>query len=136
MQLTSVRPTVEEVQKFLLQIERNQEEDKSDDEGKVLREVKKQFLGGNAIEIAKGDKIKILEGDLKNLTGEVVAIEEGFVIFKPDIQGFDQNLKVELSHITKFFEPGDAVRVIKGTNKGETGLVIDSEDKFTNVVLD
>ena len=38
--------------------------------------------------------------------------------------------------MTKFFEPGDDVRVIKGKYKGETGLVTKLEGKFAIIALD
>jgi transcription elongation factor len=45
-------------------------------------------------------------------------------------------LKQETANITKYFEPGDAVRVIDGNYKGETGLVTSHVDRYTLVVLD
>ena len=38
--------------------------------------------------------------------------------------------------VTKFFEPGDDVRVIEGKYKGETGLVTKLEGKFAIIALD
>ena len=38
--------------------------------------------------------------------------------------------------MTKFFEPGDDVRIIEGKYKGETGLVSKIEGKFAIVGLD
>ena len=38
--------------------------------------------------------------------------------------------------MTKFFEPGDDVRVIEGRYKGETGLVTKLDGKFAIIALD
>ncbi len=131
-----MKPTFEEVQKFLSIINKNQVNEMSDDETKIEEQIKKTFIDGNSIEITKGDKIRVIKGDLNGLDGTVITIEDGFVVFKPNIEGFAQNLKQETSCITKYFEPGDAVRVIEGKYKGETGLVTGFEDRYALIALD
>lgn len=59
----------------------------SDDDQRASEAIKKTFFDGNSIEITKGDKIKVIKGDLNGLTGTVVSIEESYVIFKPDLDG-------------------------------------------------
>lgn len=44
-----------------------------------------------------------------------------------NIPGFTEELRVEASHVVKYFEPGDQVRILDGKYKGETGIVIGSE---------
>lgn len=43
------------------------------------------------------------------------------VTFKPLNIGLDKPLQVELANVTKYFEPGDLVRITEGKYKGETG---------------
>ena len=43
---------------------------------------------------------------------------------------------VDNDSVTKFFEPGDVVRVIEGRYKGETGLLTKLEGKFAYIALD
>ena len=38
--------------------------------------------------------------------------------------------------MSKYFEPGDLVRVTEAKYKGETGQVIDAEGKFVSMILD
>lgn len=38
--------------------------------------------------------------------------------------------------VEKYFEPGDFVRIAEGKYKGETGVVVESEDNKVVVVLD
>lgn len=80
----------------------------SDDE-KLMGEklLKKTFLEGNQAEVNKGDKIKVVKGDLQDLDGTVVTIENGYVHFKPNYEGFDDVLKIDSTYIVKYFEPGD-----------------------------
>jgi hypothetical protein len=44
---------------------------------------------------------------LTGVHGTVITIENGYVIFKSDIPNFTDNLKVESSHVSKYFEAGD-----------------------------
>ena len=94
------------------------------------------MTGGASVDIAKGDKSSVIKGDLMGLVGTVVSLESNQVIFKPNLQGLSQNLQVDCDWVTKYFEPGDDVRVIEGHYKGETGLVTKSEGKFAQIVLD
>jgi len=41
-----------------------------------------------------------------------------------------------LANVTKYFEPGDLVRITEGKYKGETGQVIEIEGNKANIVLD
>jgi len=51
---------------------------------------------------------------LIDLSGIVITIEDGQVIFKPLLEDFNDNLTLEKTFVVKFFEPGDDVRVIDG----------------------
>ncbi len=52
-------------------------DDFSDDEKKAKEAVDKTFFGGASNDIAKGDKIKVIKGDLNGLDGTVITIEDG-----------------------------------------------------------
>jgi ribosomal protein L24 len=65
------------------------------------------FLTNNNSDIQKGDKIRVIKGDLNGLYGTVVTIENGDVVFKPSIEGLDDNLKLNVEYVVKYFEPGD-----------------------------
>ena len=90
--------------------------------------------GGNS-DLNKGDKIKVIKGDLNGLFGTVVTIENGDVLFKPSIEGLDDDLKLSAEYVVKYFEPGDQVRVIDGKFKGETGIVISLDGSFASIAL-
>lgn len=117
-------------------MQKNEQDDFSEDELKPDELIKKSFLEGNAVDITKGDKIRVTKGDLNGLTGTVVAIEDNQVIFKPNMEDFNENLKLDTSFVVKYFEPGDNVRVIEGKYKGETGIVTQLEGRYVLIVLD
>ena len=66
----------------------------------------------------------------------MVALEDNQVIFKPNMEDFNENLKLDTSFVVKYFEPGDNVRVIEGKYKGETGLVVKPEGRYAFIALD
>jgi len=48
----------------------------------------------------------------------------------------DKPLQIDISLVSKYFEPGDLVRVTEAKYKGETGQVIDVEGNRISLVLD
>lgn len=131
-----MRPTVEEVQSFVNAMSKFEGNDESEDELKPEELIKKTFLEGNSVDVTKGDKIKVVKGDLNGLSGTVVSIDNGEVTFKPHMENFDENLKLDVTNVVKYFEPGDDVRVIEGKYKGETGTVTALEGKFAMIAID
>lgn len=69
--------------------------------------IRMTFLQGSKADINKGDKISVIDGDLNGLSGTVLSIENGDVLFKPNIEGFDDALKISSDFVIKYFEPGD-----------------------------
>lgn len=69
--------------------------------------IRKTFMQGNSSDINKGDKINVIKGDLTGLSGQVVTIEGTDVLFKPSIDGFEDDLRLPMDFVVKYFEPGD-----------------------------
>lgn len=60
----------------------------------------------------KGDKVIIVDGDLKELTGRVIGKEEdGKVIVMPEMQDLNEALTFDAAQLSKFFVAGDHVKV-------------------------
>ncbi|CDW80320.1 transcription elongation factor spt5 [Stylonychia lemnae] len=133
LQLDNVRPTVEEVQNFANNMTQIRDDDDNEITGEEL--IKMTFLMNNNSDVQKGDKIRVIKGDLNGLYGTVVTIENGDVVFKPSMENFDDNLKLNIEYVVKYFEPGDQVKVIDGKFKGETGIVVSLDNKFANLAL-
>jgi len=49
----------------------------------------------------------VVKGDLTGLDGTVITVENGDVVFKPSLEGIDENLKLNIEYVVKYFEPGD-----------------------------
>ena len=73
----NVKPTIEEVQNFANAIDKNKGETQDDDNESVNGDdlIRKTFLAAGSSEINKGDKIRVIKGDLLNTHGVVTAIE-------------------------------------------------------------
>jgi len=137
---TSVKISHEELSNFQSMLNRNSDgRQPEDNEDFILQKAIQQTLmqGGNTV-YTKGDKIQINKGDLMGIRGTVISIEEGgMVTFKPiGFPELEKPLQIDLGFVSKYFEPGDPVRITEGKYKGETGQVIDVEGRKVSLVLD
>lgn len=100
--------------------------------------IRRTLLHGGTTEYAKGDKIQVNKGDLNGIKGVVVTIEEGgLVTFTPTgYPELTKPLQIDIGMVSKYFEPGDLVRVTEAKYKGETGQVIDVEGGKVSMILD
>ena len=75
---------------------------------------------------------------MNGIKGVVVAIEEGgLVTFTPTgYPELTKPLQIDIGMVSKYFEPGDLVRVTEAKYKGETGQVIDVEGPKVSMILD
>ena len=143
---SNIKPTHEELQNFSSTIQKSTAQnsyntDDCDDDDKVIEDViRKTMMKGGTTFFTKGDKIRVHKGDLTGIKGTVITIEEGgLVTFKPmNLAELKRPLQIDISMLTKYFEPGDLVRVNEGKYKGDTGQVIDVDPKnnSVSVVLD
>lgn len=92
--------------------------------------------GGSSVYV-KGDKISINKGEFTGLKGTVISVEDSTITFQAlNVPALTQHLPVEVSMVSKYFEPGDMVRIIEGKYQGDTGQVIDVEDSKVSMKLD
>ncbi|KAK1436441.1 hypothetical protein QVD17_02221 [Tagetes erecta] len=84
----------------------------------------------------KGDRVIVIKGDLKNLKGWVEKVEEGTVHIKPNAEGLPTTLAVSEKELCKYFEPGNHVKVVSGTQEGVTGMVLTVQGHLVNIVSD
>ncbi|KAI8472989.1 MAG: hypothetical protein J3K34DRAFT_519351 [Monoraphidium minutum] len=88
-----------------------------------------------------GDKVVVISGDLVNLEGVVTKVDDGdggqVHIRSIGGDGVDEvELPLAPSEIVKAFRVGDHVRVLSGSHKGETGIVVKVERGVCAVVGD
>lgn len=105
----------------------NAQNNESSDDENFENVVNQAIIRGGTANFAKGDKISVNKGDLNGLKGTIDAIDDTQVTFKAI--GFENALRhpltVDVSMVSKYFEPGDQVRIIEAKYKGETGQVIE-----------
>ncbi|EGD79485.1 hypothetical protein PTSG_12984 [Salpingoeca rosetta] len=91
---------------------------------------------------AVGDRVEVVGGDLKNLTGEILSINASSqqVEIRPDSDELKKTgitrIPLPISEVRKAFHMGDQVKVNHGRYKGETGLVLRVTDDFVSVLSD
>lgn len=77
---------------------------------------------------SKGDRIRIVKGNLIGVTGRVVSQDGGLIQFTADVEGINDILEIPESYVTKRFMPGDLIRVIVGNHIGKHGLIMKIEE--------
>ena len=81
----------------------------------------------------KGERIKIIKGDLKGITATVINHEEGKIKLKTDVNGLEE-LEVPDHYISRSFEIGDNVVVeLDMKNKGRSGRIVKIENEVATV---
>lgn len=81
----------------------------------------------NEVELAKGDTVRVMEGDLLNLMGIVVAIsasDDTVKVMPLHEEIKDTILDFNRKQLMKFIKVGDHIKVISGRYIGETGTVV------------
>lgn len=84
-----------------------------------------------AVELVKGDTVRVIQGELKNLLGVVVGSNPGTDTIKvmplhEEIR--DTILDFQLKDLIKYVKVGDHVKVMCGRYSGETGTVVNVDD--------
>lgn len=86
----------------------------------------------------KGDKVVAVRGDLAGMNGVVAEIRpDGNIMVQPAMAGFTELVDFEADELTKFFEVGQRVRILKGPSEGASGLVVAiGDDELCTVIAD
>ncbi|KAF2296607.1 hypothetical protein GH714_000539 [Hevea brasiliensis] len=84
----------------------------------------------------KGDAVIIVKGDLKNLKGWVEKVDEENVHIKPEMKDLPRTIAVNEKELCKYFEPGNHVKVVSGTQEGATGMVVKVEQHVVIILSD
>ncbi|KXZ44189.1 hypothetical protein GPECTOR_71g550 [Gonium pectorale] len=86
----------------------------------------------------KGDKVRIIKGDLENLQARVtgVSADGTKVTAIPSIMGFSEEVEFEPDELAKVFAVGQRVRVLAGQYGGDTGMVVRVDERLCYVISD
>jgi len=90
------------------------------DDSTSLNQKKKMFS------FVIGDLVQVVSGELKNLIGKVIAVNEitKIVKIKPKSSSLHVDMDIEADIIIKYITPGAHVKIISGNNSGQTGRVV------------
>ncbi|KAJ8538029.1 hypothetical protein K7X08_014569 [Anisodus acutangulus] len=108
----NVQPTPDDLEKF-----RGARDDDNDTESlsfSTLLAKKKYFK--------EGDRVAVLNGEQKTIMRRVLKVDD-IVYLKPDSEGFPESIAIHSKDLTKMFELGDHVNVVKGSKEGEIGTI-------------
>lgn len=78
------------------------------------------------IPFVNGDLVQVTSGELKNLVGKVIHVNEvtKIVRISPRNTAFQKDLDIEANILIKYITPGAHVKVISGQLTGQTGRVV------------
>merc|ERR1719221_1811508 len=79
---------------------------------------------------SNGDMVEVIEGELINLQGKVIAIDGSKITIMPKHEDLKDPLEFQSNELKKYFRQGDHVRVIGGRYEGDTGLIIRVEESL------
>ncbi|CAL1412672.1 unnamed protein product [Linum trigynum] len=123
----NIKPSFDELEKF-----RKPGEHGDDD----MASLSTLFANRKKGHFLKGDAVIIVKGDLKNLKGWVEKVEEDSVHIRPEEKGLPKTLTVHEKELCKYFEPGNHVKVVSGTQAGATGMVVKVEQHVLIILSD
>lgn len=95
--------------------------------------------GGVKGKFVKGDKVIAIRGELQNIVGVVQDIlPEGRVVVLPRLENIDDLEPVDFdpSELRKHFAIGEHVKVLAGSHKGESGMVVQVQDEICVLMSD
>ncbi|KAB1220919.1 hypothetical protein CJ030_MR3G026798 [Morella rubra] len=123
----NIKPTFDELEKF-----RKPGENGAGD----IASLSTLFANRRKGHFMKGDAVIVVKGDLKNLKGWVEKVEEDNVHIRPEMKGLPKTLAVNEKELCKYFEPGNHVKVVTGTQEGATGMVVKVEQHVLIILSD
>lgn len=126
--IKDVEPSLEEITRF--------SGGAVNDRGEDLSMLAKSNMA-KADDFQTGEKVVVLSGEMKNVPGVVVSVENGIVVIEPDKSyGLANAVKYPASELAKRFLEGDHAKVINGVHKDESGLVLKIENNVVTLLSD
>jgi transcription elongation factor SPT5 len=119
-----IDPTLDEINKFSLAVE---DEDGQNQQSTIVDAEEWK----NRVDLAKGDTVRVIEGDLVNLMGIVLTTNtsNGTVKVMPLHEEIkDTILDFQVKQLLKYVKVGDHIKVVSGRYSGETGTVVAVDD--------
>ena len=126
----NVVPTLEEVDMFKKSEVTKEGRDSIFERAKKTIEESKKFVRN----LEKGDKVRIVQGDLKGLKGVVTEVTEGQVKVLPDLDMVNEPVLYMPNEIVKIFNVGDHVQILSGKYRGISGNIIKVDENVAHII--
>lgn len=125
IETSNINPTFEELKLFT----------KGDDNPEIFSTLLDQ-TNLKTRKFYKGDKVRVIQGDMMNLDAEIIKIEENKLIARPINTDFSDTVILLPSEVVKVFKKGDYVRVVEGKSAGKEGFVMSMVDDTATIMCD
>lgn len=122
IQLDNVNPTLGEITALK----------GSADEGLDLQALQDSLRHTQPAQFKAGEAVEVTQGEQTGLQGKVVGTSDDIV----QVEGDDIKVSVPASHLRKHFAIGDHVRVMRGSSRDDTGLVVSRDNDFVTFLSD
>ncbi|RKO92660.1 hypothetical protein BDK51DRAFT_35496 [Blyttiomyces helicus] len=128
LETTSVNPTLEEITRF--------SGGAVSERGGALAMLA-SASAATAEDFQTGESVEVIDGDMINVPGTVESVENGVVTVRADeALGLKTSFQVPASHLRKRFKAGDLVKVINGTHRDQTGLIVNIVENIITLLAD
>lgn len=121
-------PSIEELRRFTASARDEAGEGEEDEVARLAAELPKASVEAQGQQAAqmfdKGDRVVVTSGDLRGVTGLVLAVRGGQVDIKPALEDLGELLPFPAPLLQKYWEAGDLVRVSRGPQEGLVGDVV------------
>lgn len=101
-----------------------------------LDEAELQLGAEKEIRFSPGDKVRVAEGELQDLTGRVTSVDGSRVTMLPNHPELKDALEFPANELVKWFDEGDHVKVIDGRYEGDTGIIVRTDERSAILLSD
>jgi transcription elongation factor SPT5 len=124
-----VRPSLEELARFSVTAEGERER------AALVSSITDQADDQSMYAFSVGDRVVVNEGELKNALGTVLTVDRNSVVVTMQDEALGE-VTFEPSKLSKFYQLGDHVKVIRGKHKDDMGMITQVQDQVITIFSD
>mmetsp|Transcript_28254 Transcript_28254/g.71096 ORF Transcript_28254/g.71096 Transcript_28254/m.71096 type:complete len:649 (+) Transcript_28254:83-2029(+) len=127
-------PTADEVEVFRSMLASVGKESES---AALLQGMERAVRSAVQSTFSPGDTVRVIEGDLSNLTCTVVRVHaDGALTCLPHHEALSAEVELRATQVIKHFRMGDHCQVLRGQFAGETGLIVGVDSETVTLFSD
>lgn len=130
LETENIVPTLEEIEAFRRSEMTKEGREEIMERAKRTIEDSRKFANN----LEKGDKVQIIQGDLKGLTAVVTEVTEDHVKVLPDAGIMTEPVQYMPNELVKVFIPGDHVQILDGKYSGITGTIMKIDNTVAHII--